>query len=217
MASHLPGRELRTFRFTDCYSNIRAKDMVRFILQKNRALLRQTFLAATLLVTWGAALHAQENIMKAEKVFAGFFSETPVENIEAHNKDGQGVLDVITGELLFVVPIRQFEFEKSLMQKHFNKNYMESDKYPEATFKGRIVDWEGLPSSARNYRVEGTLNIHGVDREVTEKASLVPSEAGLRGESTFTVLLTDYDIKVPKLVVKKIAEEIEVRIRADFK
>jgi polyisoprenoid-binding protein YceI len=173
-------------------------------------------LAVLVISATGNTVYAQENILKAENVHAAFFSETPAENIEANNYEGRGVLNVNTGDLMFVITIKQFEFEKSLMQKHFNKNYLESDKYPEASFEGMIVGWEGMPSSKKVYRVEGTLNMHGVSQEINEKASLEPSGEGLTGKSTFTVLLKDFDIEVPKLVAKKIAEEIEVSITAHF-
>jgi hypothetical protein len=162
-------------------------------------------------------LYAQDNILKDENVHASFFSETPVENIKANNYGGQGVLNAESGEILFVITIEDFEFKKSLMQKHFNKQYLESDKYPESTFEGKIIDWDGIPSSKTIYNVAGTLSIHGVSRKVSEKASLEPAADGLKGESTFNVLLEDYDIKVPKLVVKKIAQEIEVKIKANFR
>jgi polyisoprenoid-binding protein YceI len=162
------------------------------------------------------AVLAEEGKLKAENVNASFYSETPAENIEAFNDNGDAVLEVKTGSLMFVIPVKDFEFEKSLMQKHFNKNYLESDKFPEATFEGKILDWNGLPSAKKEYRIEGTLNIHGVSQEINEMASLDPSEDGLKGQSTFKILLVDYKVKVPKLVVKKIAEEIEITIEADF-
>ena len=162
-------------------------------------------------------LLAQENIRKAENVKASFYSETPAENIEAYNDDGNALLDAKNGALKFVIPVEQFEFEKSLMQKHFNKNYLESNKFPEATFEGNILNWEGLPTAKKDYTIKGSLNIHGVSREIVEKASLEPAGDGLKGQSTFTVLLAEYEIKVPKLVVKKISEEIEIKIEAYFR
>jgi hypothetical protein len=162
-------------------------------------------------------MNAQDSILKDESVHASFLSETAAETIQANNYSGQGVLNTASGEIRFVITIEDFEFKKSLMQKHFNKQYLESDKYPESTFEGTMVDWEGIPTAKTIYDVAGTLTIHGVSREVIEKASLEPSADGLTAESTFKVLLEDYDIKVPKLVVKKIAPEIQVMIKSSFK
>jgi len=181
-----------------------------------KAIISKVLMLTLVFSTTTVAIYAQDDILKDQSVHAAFFSETPIENIEANNYNGQAVLDAKTGKILFVITIKEFEFDKSLMQKHFNQQYLESDKYPEASFDGMIVDWEGIPSSKKVYDIEGTLSIHGVSREISEKASLGPSGEGLTGKSTFKVLLEDYDIKVPKLVVKKIAEEIEVRVTANY-
>ncbi|RYZ52205.1 MAG: YceI family protein, partial [Sphingobacteriales bacterium] len=81
---------------------------------------------------------AQKYITRTGKVT--FYSTTPVENIEAFNNDVSSVVDARTGDILFIVPIKSFKFEKALMQEHFNENYMESDKFPKADFKGRIMN-----------------------------------------------------------------------------
>jgi hypothetical protein len=188
--------------------------ITKIVLPANDLL--KVLLTSLTLILGITSIHARDGILKAEDVSVSFFSETPVENIEAHNSRGQAVLDTKDGSLFFVITIKDFQFEKSLMQKHFNKNYLESDKYPEATFKGKIIGWNGIPSAKTEYRVEGELNMHGITRKIELSAELGPSGEELMGQSTFTVLLKDYDIRVPKIVVKKIAEEIEIRINANF-
>src|SRR5690242_16719248 len=106
--------------------------------------------------------NAQKYMTRTGKVT--FFSSTPVENIEAVNNEAAAAVDAATGDVVFQVPIQSFKFEKSLMQEHFNENYMESDKFPKAVFKGNIG--KGAVNFAKdgNYPVtaKGKLTIHGV-------------------------------------------------------
>ena len=138
-----------------------------------------------------------------------FYSETPIETIEAHNRQVNSALDSESGDFVFKVLMRSFEFEKALMQEHFNENYVESEKFPNATFKGKVTNLDQIDfGTAGEYRaiVEGILTIHGVDREVKE------TDGGGKGNCKFTVKPADHDIKIPKTVVNNIAEEIEVTV-----
>src|SRR5680860_969851 len=67
-----------------------------------------------------------------------FFSSAPIEDITAVSKKGISVINFQTGEISFRVKIRSFQFEKGKMQEHFNENFMESHKFPTASFKGNI-------------------------------------------------------------------------------
>ncbi|MFT3885120.1 MAG: YceI family protein [Flavobacteriales bacterium] len=145
-----------------------------------------------------------------------FFSSTPMENIEAVNHKATSVLDATSGAIEFSVLIKAFEFEKALMQEHFNENYMESNTYPKATFKGRIT---GI--SAQDIRmpgqypvtVEGDLTMHGVTKHVTAPGIInVEPTAAVKATSTFNVKPADYNIKIPAMVRGKIAEEIQVKV-----
>ncbi len=148
---------------------------------------------------------------------ASFFSEAPLENIEASTGSARAALNTETGELMFVVPIASFKFDKSLMQQHFNEQYMESERFPEARFEGKIMDWKGKPEGKTEVSVRGNLTIHGVTRQVSEKATLEPSGGGIHGKSTFTVSLKEYNIRIPRMVIKNIAEVVKVNISSEFK
>jgi polyisoprenoid-binding protein YceI len=144
-----------------------------------------------------------------------FYSETPIETIEAHNRQVSSALDASTGEFVFKVLMRSFEFEKALMQEHFNENYVESDKFPNATFKGKvknIADINVKSSGEYAAEVEGTLTIHGVEQEVREKGKFTVEGGVVTGDCTFIVKPADYDIKIPNTVINNIAEEIEVTV-----
>jgi len=144
-----------------------------------------------------------------------FFSSTPMEDIEAVNNEVNSFLNIEKNELVFAVLIKGFKFQKSLMQEHFNENYMESDKFPKAQFKGNIVDFD-----ATNYKkdgeykvnVKGDLTIHGVTKSVNIPGMIVVKGGKISAISKFKVKCADYDIKIPSVVSNKISEEIEVNV-----
>ncbi len=157
---------------------------------------------------------AQKYISKSAVIT--FFSEAPIENIKATNKKVSSILDLTTGEIVFSVPIREFEFRRSLMKKHFNENYMDSEEYPRSTFKGKISGFgssDGVYSSV----AVGELNIHGITKkiEVVGEVIVKPDEITLIAK--FPVLLKDYKIKIPKILFSNIAESIEVSIEFTYR
>lgn len=160
-----------------------------------------------------SALFAQKYITKNGHI--KFYSETPMETIEAHNRQVNSALDISTGDFVFKVLIKSFEFEKALMQEHFNENYMESDKMPDATFTGKITNLSAInftKDGSYEATIEGDLKIHGVTQKVTHQGTLEVTAGKITGKSVFSVKLADYEIKVPKTVVNNIAEEIQITV-----
>jgi hypothetical protein len=144
-----------------------------------------------------------------------FFSEAPLENIEAVNRQVSSALDMETGEFVFRVLMRAFQFEKALMQEHFNDNFVESHKHPNASFEGRVINLHEIDIGAgtpQQVRVEGRLTIKGVTREISEKGSLTRNGDVILGKSVFSILLADYDIRIPAAVSRNISPEIEISV-----
>ena len=140
-----------------------------------------------------------------------FYSKASLEDIEAKNNQVTGLLDASTNGLAFIVLVKSFEFDKALMQTHFNDNYMESDKYPKSTFEGKFTnDVDYTKSGAQNVNVSGKLTIHGVVKDVTATGTLMVSGTNITLKSSFKIKLEDYGIKNDK--VKNIASEIEVNV-----
>jgi polyisoprenoid-binding protein YceI len=159
-----------------------------------------------------------EGKMSASSGYIRFYSEAPLENIEAINNKVKAAIDLSTGDLLFIVPIEEFVFEKNLMQKHFNQQYMESDKFPDARFVGKIKDLNSITSEGlTEHEVTGELTIHGVTKTINEKAYLQLHDEYLSGSSKFKVRTADFDIKIPRILIMNIAEEIEVTVEVKFK
>lgn len=146
-----------------------------------------------------------------------FFSSTPLENISSVNKKVKSILDIKNKTMAFVVTMKAFDFKKSLMQEHFNEKYVESDTYPQATFSGRIIsDFEPLQYTEQSVTVEGDLSIHGVAQPITANGTLHPQKDQINGLATFIVKPADFDIKIPKLLIKNIAEEVTVTVQVTY-
>ena len=149
-----------------------------------------------------------------------FFSETSMENIEANNHKVSSVWDATSGAIQFAVLIKAFEFEKALMQEHFNENYMESNTFPKAEFKGKLAgvtaDQIKKPGTYE-VTVTGDLTIHGVTKPATAKGKVtVDANAAVSAASDFIVKPEDHGIKIPGMVRKNIAEEITVKVRLNY-
>lgn len=166
------------------------------------------------LVLMTGAAHAQDRYFtKTGKI--DFSSKAPLEDIEAKNKTVTAVLDTKTGAVQFEVQMKGFEFEKKLMQEHFNENYVESGKFPKATFKGNVAN-----NSAVNYAKDGTYNvnvkgkmtIHGVTRDVEAPGTIKVNGGKIEAVSTFNIQLSDYNISIPSVVKDKISNNIRITV-----
>ena len=148
-----------------------------------------------------------------------FHSDTPMEKIEAHNHKATSVFDATTGAIEMAVLMKGFEFEKALMQEHFNENYVESDKFPKATFKGKItgITAEDLKKPGSHaVTVEGDLTMHGVTKPVKATGTMGMEPTGaVRATSTFSIKPEDYNIAIPGMVRDNIAKEIVIKVQVD--
>lgn len=145
-----------------------------------------------------------------------FYSEELLEDITAVNNKVKSIFDSESGQIVFSVPITGFVFDKSLMQEHFNEKYLESEKYPKATFQGILSGYEINQANAE-VCAEGELEIHGVKNKIKVQGTLDFMGDGLNLYTVFMVKLVDYKINIPKLMFQNIAEEIEVTIDIDYK
>jgi len=160
-------------------------------------------------------IQAQEKFYtKTGKIFFKC-TKSPLEKIEAVNKSSICVLDTKTGNMEFAVLMKGFEFEKALMQEHFNENYVESDKFPKSDFKGQIVN-----NSEINYskdgtytaKVKGKLQMHGESKDVETSGAVIIKEGKIFTNALFTVLLSDYKISIPSLASDKISNTVNITI-----
>ena len=165
-----------------------------------------------LLVTATSAFAQRYKVVKSD---VSFYSEAPLENIEAHNTSAAGLFDEATGGLAFSIPINKFKFKKALMQEHFNEKYMESDKFPNATFKGKLAGFD-KSKATQKVKASGLLNIHGVEKKVTIDGTITRKGNKYIMDAKFPAALADYKIERPKLLWENIAEVVDVTIHFEL-
>ncbi|RPE14001.1 YceI family protein [Chitinophaga lutea] len=174
-------------------------------------------LSLTTLLLLSAFNAAAQDVYSCRNATFRFFSSAPMEDIEATTKQGVSAINVKTKTVYFKVPINTFQFRKKLMQEHFNENYLESEKYPFAEFKGKVLDEVDLTKDGSYpVTVEGALNIHGVTKNYREKGTLTVKGGKINASAKFNVRVADHNIKIPTLVIKNIAEVVEVTVNADY-
>jgi polyisoprenoid-binding protein YceI len=156
------------------------------------------------------SVNAQKYLAKDGVI--SFFSEAPMEDIKAINNKVSAVYDNDTKQLVFQLDVKNFIFPKALMQEHFNENYLESDIYPKSIFTGKVISQDG-----KNAIVEGNLTIHGKTKNIKAEGILKQEKNTVNISAEFIVKLEDYDVKIPTIVMYKIAEEIEVKVNIELK
>ncbi|HZY78999.1 MAG TPA: YceI family protein [Cyclobacteriaceae bacterium] len=170
-----------------------------------------------LMVVFAVSITAFGQKYTAEKAFISFYSDAPLEDITADNNKVTTIFNAGTGDIAFSVPMKEFKFAKSLMQEHFNEKYVESEKFPKATFQGKIVDFKPDASGVQNVKAQGKLTIHGVTKDIDVPGTIEVQGKKLAMKSKFKVKVADYDITIPQIVFNNIAEEVEVTIDFVYK
>jgi hypothetical protein len=146
-----------------------------------------------------------------------FFQETPVENIDARSTRLLSILNTDNNMIAYKVNMTSFVFEKSLMQDHFNENYVESGKYPTAVFRGVInekIDW--TKDGTYPITSTGDMTMHGVTKRITEKGTLVIKNGNININNFFTIKFTDYGVEIPNLLIKQLSDIVEVTINCNY-
>lgn len=164
------------------------------------------------------SLSLSAQIYMADNCIIGFFSASPLENIEATNKAAKPIMNTSTGDIQVKIAMTAFSFDKPLMQEHFNENYVESEKYPYAIYKGKInetIDW--TKDGSYTVTVTGMLNMHGVEKEMKLTGTAVVKGDEITLDSKFKIHIADYNIKVPSLYIQNIAEDVDVTVKASLK
>ena len=166
-----------------------------------------------LLIFYAGQLMAQRYMTRNAEVY--FLSDKDaIEVVEATNNQVGAVVDLSSNDIAFQIQLRAFKFKIALMEEHFNENYVESEKYPKATFKGAFTNLPADLSKQRELLVAGVMDFHGVQKDVELNVSLQYIDGELVGTSNFVLLCSDFGIKIPKIVSDKLANEIQVTVKA---
>lgn len=181
--------------------------------------MKKFILILTLLTGIGVNTISAQNIYFTKTGQVNFYSSTPMENIEANNNKVTSIMDISSGNIEFSALIMAFQFQKALMQEHFNENYMESEKFPKATFKGKITNLDKINFKADGTypaEVTGKMTMHGVTRDINTTGVFTVKGGKISMKSTFNVAPSDYEIEIPGVVKEKIAKEIKVEVQNNY-
>ncbi len=151
-----------------------------------------------------------------EKSKVTFFSDAAIEDITATITKAISIFNIESGEIAFSIPVKEFEFAKSLMKEHFNEKYMETEKFPKATFQGTIQGYQLNVTGQQAAKANGKLSIHGITKEVEVQGTVDIGKETVHLQSKFKVKLDDYGVPRPQLLWQNIAEEVEVTIDFTF-
>jgi hypothetical protein len=179
--------------------------------------MKKFILLSLLFVT--AAMSAQDKMVTKTGKITFEASVPTFEEVKATNSGVTFVLNSKTGEIASLAMMKGFRFKLALMEEHFNENYVESDTYPKATFKGNIVNFDAntLTATAKDYTIKGKLELHGKTKDISITAKIRKTEAGIEIISNFTINTEDYAIAIPSVVKSKVSNKVAVRIECTVK
>jgi polyisoprenoid-binding protein YceI len=156
-----------------------------------------------------------QNKFSSSKCAIHFEASVPLfEAVEAKNDDVHCTLIPNKSEITFTVTIKKFKFKRDLMREHFNSNYMESDRYSKATFKGVIekFDLKTITEEDKDFSIRGKITIHGQSRMITVLAKIKKAGNGIQIKSNFTLNTDDFNIEIPTIVIAKISKTVNTQV-----
>lgn len=177
--------------------------------------MKRILLTAGFMMLGMTSMFAQKYMTRTGKISFDATAPKSPEDITAVNNEVACVTDAGTGEIVFQVLVKSFKFKRALMQDHFNENYMESDKYPKAEFKGMITNIKSIDLSkdgTYNTTVTGKLTIHGVTQDVSVPGTITVKGGTAMLNARFNVKMKDYQIKVPDMVSDKVGKEAAITV-----
>jgi hypothetical protein len=186
--------------------------------KNNRMNLKLKFLLAYVLFMSQLCFGQDKYFTKTGTIY--FMSHTDAIDIDGTNKQVVSFFNIKTGEMVFGVLVKSFEFTLATASEHFNETYMETHLYPKSSFKGTVKDIQKIDFSKPgkfDVIVEGALSIHGVTKDVSEKGTLEIKDNAIEAYSKFQVSINDYKITVPKLVEDRVAKIVDITVNLTYK
>lgn len=166
-----------------------------------------------------STLKSQDSLWFTRTGHIYFISHTDIIDIDANHYQTGSFLNINSGEMAFTLLMKSFQFSLPLAEEHFNENYVESDNFPKATFKGKILNFDPsmlVPDKDYTVMVQGDLTIHGVTTGLKEAGVLRRSGNEIRASSKFTIQLDAFNIKVPNIVEDRVAKEIPIDVNLKY-
>lgn len=190
--------------------------IVRKIIKDIEKMKKSIVIAILLVSSWAIA---QEKKMSKSAVIVFEASVPSFEEVKATNNNVTLVLNPATGEIASLALMKGFRFKVALMEEHFNENYIESDKYPKALFKGKIENFDAnnLTATPKDFIINGKLELHGKTVVVKALAKISQTNSGINLQSIFSVNASDFDISIPAVVKNKVSNKINIQLNGLLK
>ena len=171
------------------------------------------------MLAFNQKMNAQQSLYICENGKVNFISNANLEIIEASSDELKGILDLKTNRFAFSIDIISFTgFNSTLQLEHFRENYMEISQFSKATFEGRLIEQVNLMEQGTyNLRAKGKMTIHGESKEIFVNCQVNSREESIQVTAEFSVNISEYNISIPKVVNRKIAEEIGVEVNVTLK
>ena len=171
----------------------------------------KTHIILLLILSMGT-LFAQDKMITKTGQLVFEASVPSFEEVKAKNESVSCVLNTKTGEIAALALQKGFRFKIALMEEHFNENYVESDKYPKATFKGKIenFDYSKIDKTSKSYTIKGIVELHGKSKEISINATIKKADNGIEIKSDFALNTDDFNIEIPSVVSKKVSKKVNV-------
>jgi hypothetical protein len=184
------------------------------LIYQTKNIIMKTLIVSLLILMVGLTAPAQAKFI-CKNGYIGFYSHTPMEDIKGDNNQVASILNAENGEVIFNVLMKSFKFDRALMEEHFNENYVESDKFPKSTFKGKITNLSSVDfkkDGTYNVDIEGELLIHGATKPVKAQGTFDIKEGKITAKSKFQLDPKDYNIDIPSVVKEKFADKMDITV-----
>lgn len=169
-----------------------------------------------LLIGFSLLLGAEYQVDQTKANLVKFISDAPIEDFEGVTSQIDGYIywegsDLTNkSDIYFEVDLNTLDTGIGLRNRHMRENYLETDQFPKASFKGKIVKADTMQADSFQVQVQGTMSIHGVDRQMDVNGTIKKMNGSLRIRTQFVVKLSDHNIKIPSIMFYKIDENMDV-------
>jgi len=180
-------------------------------------MVRIVLLTVTLFLA--SLLSNAQNLLFTKTGHVYFMSHTDAIDVDGDNNQVTSFLNTETGEIVFQLLMKSFKFTLATAEEHFNETYMESDKFPKASFKGMVTNLKDInlkTNGTFKAMVRGDMTIHGVTKPIEQEGTMTVKDGKVIATSAFKISIDDYGIKVPKLVEDRVAKIVDVKIDVEY-
>lgn len=191
---------------------------IKFLETQQKIIIMKKYITVlAMMCISGVLVHAQKYLTKEGEI--KIFSQTSLFTIEATDHQVASILDAATGQVVASTLVRSFKFREALVEEHFNTNYMQSDKYPKAIFKGKITNFSSIDftkDGTYDITIEGELTLHGQTRPLATPGKLTISGDKIHATTEFYVSLQNYKIHIEESYKDRIKDEIKLTVTFDY-